>query len=313
MFFSSFFYMIKKQKMTQDQIIKEYIHKKTIYKKLTSTVASLTEVLLGSAHINYQKIESRTKGVRSLERKMKKKFIEKKQYHSLFQIPDLSAVRIIVFFKDDIDNVVEIIEKEFKVHLKENLDLKIQDTPKEFGYQSKHRIISINHQRSNLKEYKIFENIKCEVQIRTVLQHAWAEIEHDIGYKSEIEEDSKERIELTRMFAQNAALLEVADNNFLKIKKVYENILKRYRSSIIGKDLNLPLNIDSMREYFQNTNQYDALDDSLTSKNLISSEAVGKARENKINNIKDMVEVRGIKPRCRRGPYMHILTIIEYF
>lgn len=64
--------------------------------------------------------------------------------------------------------------------------------------------------------------MKCEIQIRSVLQHAWAEIEHDIGYKSEITIPK----EMRRSFSRIAGLLEIADKEFDSIRqalKEYEN------------------------------------------------------------------------------------------
>jgi len=256
------------------KLIKEYINKKVLYESLTKTVASLVKVFLKDLNINYQKIEFRTKGVRSLENKVKKNFYKKK-YENILDISDLSGVRIIVFFKDDIEKIIKILEKEFKIHSKENVDLNIDDNPKEFGYQSNHRVISINNERLNLKEYKMFKNIKCEIQVRTVLQHAWAEIEHDIGYKSEIEDSNKDRVDLIRLFAQNSALLEIADNNFLKIKNFYQPILSSYRLNIEKDNLNLPINIDSAREYFDKN--FNNLNKTLNSQNIGSfGKIVGK-------------------------------------
>ena len=269
--------------MKQTKIIEEYIKKKPFYKNLTNTVAALLAVLLEDVNIGYQKIESRTKSVNSLKNKIYKKNIQNKKYKSLENITDLSGVRVIVFFKDDINKVVKLLEKEFKILKDENvdIDLNIIKKPKEFGYQSQHRIISINHNRSNIQEYKRFYNMKCEIQIRTILQHAWAEIEHDIGYKSEIKECDKDRIELTRIFSQNAALLEIADDNFVKIRKLYEKILTQYRNDIAHDKLNIPLNIDSIREYlYQHSNNKN-----LELQNIQASEELKNAKNKNILNL----------------------------
>lgn len=273
--------------MKQKSLLTEYITQKKSYEGLTKTIASLVKILLEDSKINYQKIEYRTKGVRSLENKIYQKNIQKKKYKKLDDITDLSGIRIIVFFKDDIAKVVNLIENEFKIHQEESvgIDLNVAQKPREFGYQSEHRIISINQNRSKLKEYKIFHNLKCEIQIRTVLQHAWAEIEHDIGYKSEIKEIEKKRIELTRMFSQNAALLEVADDNFVKIRKLYENMIQQYRVSITEHNFNIPLNLDSVREYFNQYPQSQDIYKNLETKNIEASEELKKARHNKITNL----------------------------
>lgn len=51
------------------------------------------------------------------------------------------------------------------------------------GYLSVHYFLKLNNKRLALSEYKGYKGLKCEVQVRTLLQHAWAEIEHDRNYK----------------------------------------------------------------------------------------------------------------------------------
>jgi len=272
-----------------NKLIQNYINKKHYYENLTHTIRSLLKILLEEAKINYQKIESRTKKVSSLENKINLKLLSNKQYKNLDEITDLSGIRIIVFFKDDIFKVINLIEKEFKIYKEKSLDthLNINKSPKEFGYQSLHRIVTINKSRSNLKEYKKFKNTKCEIQIRTVLQHAWAEIEHDIGYKSEIKESDQDRIELTRLLSQNAALLEIADDAFVKSKNLYKNIIDQYKNKIKNNNFNLPFNIDSMREFleYHPTIQSNTSHD-LNSKNIQASAVLKKAKNKKISNFK---------------------------
>ena len=65
-------------------------------------------------------------------------------------------------------------------------------------------------ERMVLRENKAFEGLKCEIQIRSVLQHAWAEIEHDLGYKSELTIPK----EVRRSFSRLAGLLELGDKEF---------------------------------------------------------------------------------------------------
>ena len=85
----------------------------------------------------------------------------------------------------------------------------------QFGYKSVHFIVKLNEAREKLIEYSRFKEIKFEIQIRSILQHAWAEIEHDLGYKgiSTIPDSSK------RTFNRLSALLETADIEFDRLKK----------------------------------------------------------------------------------------------
>ena len=53
-----------------------------------------------------------------------------------------------------------------------------------FGYQSVHYLVALKEDRTSLSEYLQYKGLIAEIQVRTILQHAWAEIEHDIQYKS---------------------------------------------------------------------------------------------------------------------------------
>lgn len=82
--------------------------------------------------------------------------------------------------------------------------------------------MSLNKERGFLKEYSAFKDLKLEIQIRSILQHTWAEIEHDIGYKSELEVPKSIR----RKFSRMAGLLELADQEFDAIRVELKNYKK---------------------------------------------------------------------------------------
>jgi len=115
--------------------------------------------------------------------------------------------------------VLKVVKKEFRVY-------ELLEKHKHFGYRANHYIISLDTKRTSLNEYKRFYGLKCEVQVKTLLQHAWAEIEHDIGYKPG-QDTAWERSEIRKDFSKNAQLLGQADKNFVKIRKLYEKRRKK--------------------------------------------------------------------------------------
>jgi ppGpp synthetase/RelA/SpoT-type nucleotidyltranferase len=280
--------------MQNSELVRHYIEKKYLYRDLSSKVAELVKLYLADYQINYEQVTYRTKTVRSLESKLYTRKIKNIEYTNLDQVVDLAGVRIIVFFKDDLERVADLIAKEFKVQPQSNRDhdLKAFTSPREFGYQSKHRIITLQESQAQSSiEYRRLTGLKCEIQIRTLLQHAWAEIEHDIGYKSSIDESEPERVEITRIFSQNAALLEVADENFLKIKKLYNKLLQRYRREIANKDLTLPLNPDSVRFYLEEGQDASSLDAYQRSRlESRASKAFQEAQNQGLRSLKDLDE-----------------------
>ena len=82
-----------------------------------------------------------------------------------------------------------------------------------FGYQSIHYLVRLAAARARLPEYRRFAAHTVEVQVRTILQHAWAEIEHDIQYKS----STTIPTEIRRRFIALAGMLEIGDREFQAI------------------------------------------------------------------------------------------------
>ncbi|MGE3482964.1 MAG: GTP pyrophosphokinase family protein, partial [Gammaproteobacteria bacterium] len=83
-----------------------------------------------------------------------------------------------------------------------------------FGYQSVHYLVRLSAARAQLAEYERFAGAVTEVQVRTILQHAWAEIEHDIQYKS----SAAIPRDIRRRFMALAGMLELADREFQAIQ-----------------------------------------------------------------------------------------------
>ena len=94
-------------------------------------------------------------------------------------------MRIITYFAEEVDAVAQLIEREFTIDRKNSIDKRMALDPDQFGYLSVHYIVSLAANRSQLPEYAALSGLSAEIQIRSILQHAWAEIEHDLGYKSQ--------------------------------------------------------------------------------------------------------------------------------
>ena len=180
---------------------------------------------------------------------LKKKIyiIEKNYDKALHEITDLAGVRVITYFPKDIDKIVGIIEKEFKIDPEKSIDKRKTSDPSIFGYASVHLVVEFSLERVKLSEYSLFKDMKCEIQVRTILQHAWAEIEHDIVYKST--EDIP--FELRRRFSSLAGMLEVADREFESIRQDEMKVRKRIEVTIEKDNIDIPINLDSIRFYLE--------------------------------------------------------------
>lgn len=197
---------------TKNNIMNEYIQKKGLYEHLSASVLQITEGLMKKDGIKYASAVYRVKDADSLSEKIRRKG---EKYKTLSDITDIGGVRIITYYADDVDRVAELIEREFKVDKENSIDKRKTLEPNVFGYLSLHYVICLDDRRAVLPEYENLGKLKIEVQIRSILQHSWAEMEHDMGYKSNIEVPS----EIVRDFSRLAGLLEIADKEFQEIRQ----------------------------------------------------------------------------------------------
>jgi putative GTP pyrophosphokinase len=114
------------------------------------------------------------------------------------------------------------------------------------GYQSVHYIVKLKATRSKLPEYGRFRNLVAEVQVRTILQHTWAEIEHDIQYKSIATLPRPIR----RRFITLAGLLEIADREFQAISDEETKLRLEARQSVAaGRLKEVEITPDALKAY----------------------------------------------------------------
>ena len=169
--------------MKIDEVIKKYVSEQMgTYRLLSEKTKEFLSSILRSKGIVPHSITSREKDPEKLRKKV---VAEGGLYDSVSNnISDLAGVRIITYFPSDVDKIVPLIEKEFKVDRKHSVDKRLCLDPAIFGYVSVHFVVEFRSEMLKLPEYALYDKMKCEIQVRTILQHVWAEIEHDIVYKS---------------------------------------------------------------------------------------------------------------------------------
>ena len=195
-----------------------YDQRKPTYTSLLAVVKPLLETLVSNNEVHYMVIQGRVKEYDSFVRKILRKDIDNPE-----EINDLLGLRVICFILSDTKKVNEVIEKNFSVVVKKDDKTEAHGSDR-FGYRSVHYIISISKDRQKLPEYEYYKDLKFEIQIRTTLEHAWAEIGHDRNYKSVSELPS----DLRREFFRLAAELESIDERF---QQLVDNT-EKYRNSI---------------------------------------------------------------------------------
>jgi putative GTP pyrophosphokinase len=186
----------------------QYAKNKNQYDKLGVNLVQALELFLKERDIKVLSIDYRVKDDSSFAEK-----IDRKHYANPFdEIEDICGIRIICYYQSDVEKISEVLREEFTVI--ENQDKETLLKADQFGYRSTHFIVKIKKEWNKAPNYRGLENLKAEIQIRTVLMHAWAEIEHKLVYKNENQVPSH----LRRKLSIISATLEDVDERFEAIK-----------------------------------------------------------------------------------------------
>ena len=185
-------------------------------------------------------VEHRVKAEKSLAGKLERKG---DLYNSLEDITDILGCRIICFLSDEIDKIGKKVEEKFVIDWEHSSDKRTLLQENAFGYLSLHYICSLPFGDKWPDEIC---GKKFEVQIRTILQHAWSSIQHDIGYKS----DFGVPRDINRQFARLAGLLELADDEFVRVRDNMVGYTEDIRKRIITDEADdVVINMISLNEY----------------------------------------------------------------
>ncbi|MBR3149097.1 MAG: hypothetical protein IKF64_02920 [Eubacterium sp.] len=235
-------------------IIDEYLRDRDIYVKLGDIVSTILKTKLSEADINVMAVEHRVKEEQSLEGKLE---LKGEKYATLSDITDILGERIICFFSDDVDKAATLIEGTFDVDWENSVDKRNQLTPDSFGYLSLHYICTLPEDMGYGEE---LSSKKFEIQIRSTLQHTWAAISHDLGYKGEFGVPKK----ITREMSRVAGLLEIADDQFINIRddiqKYGEEVTQMLAQGELGKVL---IDLVTLTQYLDTNDEIKTFTDEL--------------------------------------------------
>lgn len=139
-----------------------------------------------------QTIKSRIKSPESIARKLEKKSLPVTFEGMIENLHDIAGVRVICPYIADIYTVRDILLKQPDLTLLEQHDY--IENPKESGYRSLHIVISIPVYLTDS-----VQNVKVEIQLRTIAMDFWASLEHELHYKNKANVPDSVRRELFRV------------------------------------------------------------------------------------------------------------------
>jgi ppGpp synthetase/RelA/SpoT-type nucleotidyltranferase len=221
-------------------LMSAYDSKISLYDDFRFAAEAVLRELVRLEGVRVHSITSRTKTRDSFSEKLGRD--TKDGYEELCDVTDLIGIRVITHIEDEVDKIGDLIQREFVVDGANSVDKRQALDPDRFGYLSLHYVCSFDESRTRLAENRRFSGLKFEVQVRSILQHAWAEIEHDLGYKA----GSVIPAAMRRRFSRLAGLLEIADNEFMRLRDELDtyaanvpNDIAREPSSVALDDVSL--------------------------------------------------------------------------
>ena len=187
---------------------------------------------LSKAGIRIAGLESRIKTESSLTGKL---ILKGSKYKSLADITDILGFRVITFYPDDVDKVASVIDRYYEVDWDNSVDKRKLHDIDSFGYLSLHYVC-----RMPDMPYRM------EIQMRTLMQHAWANMYHDIGYKSGVEIPK----EYIRNMNRLAGMLELVDAEFSRIRMEVTDYRRRMQALVASGNLDdAQLDGETFRSY----------------------------------------------------------------
>ncbi|MGY2410734.1 GTP pyrophosphokinase [Pseudomonas pergaminensis] len=223
-------------------VIKKFLDARPEFEQLCTEVEYILKKKVSAAQIETSFLGSRAKTLNSFLEKL-----NRKNYTDPFnQLDDLAGVRVVCLYSSDISNVIDIIRNEFEIV--QEIDKREELETNKFGYIGNHFIVRLGINYSGAR-YDDLRTLRCEIQVRTVVQDAWSIIQHHMVYKKESQVPSN----LIRKLNGLAGLFETVDDQFEFIRMQRDIYLDSVRVSkrAPGDFLENELNYDSLVEFMQ--------------------------------------------------------------
>jgi len=202
--------------------LQEYTKDQSLYRSLASDLERFVEDRLADHVYDVHMVTARAKSPESLRTKL----LGGKYPEPAKQIQDLIGVRIITYYSEQVDRIASRLRDGMTVdeeNSRDRRDALARDS--RFGYRSVHLVGKVS--RKSNSTFPSLRNRTFEVQVRSVLDHAWAEIEHEIVYKS----GSEIPAGIRRRFSAVAGAFEIIENEFLRLRIDANSIVDDYCQS----------------------------------------------------------------------------------
>ncbi|MBO5542806.1 MAG: hypothetical protein J5936_05135 [Acholeplasmatales bacterium] len=229
-----------------EMILEQYKQKKPLFIKVKDIALQELNKYVKEFGTIVNSVEGRVKEEKSLAGKLELKGYK---YQSIDDITDIVGTRVVTFYNDEVDKFAAKIEQNFDVDWDNSIDKRKMHNIDQFGYMSLHYICRIPKELYYDPENPEINNVRFEIQLRSILQHAWAVVQHDTGYKTDVEIPK----EYLRSLSRLSGLLELVDESFCQLRISIDDYRRRVKQVVKnGKFEDIELNGDSYSAYLDN-------------------------------------------------------------
>jgi ppGpp synthetase/RelA/SpoT-type nucleotidyltranferase len=193
-------------------------------------------------------VQARAKTVSSFAEKVARKW--PKYRDAVNEMTDLCGARIIVQTAEQVSAVCLFVEANFNVVEREDKQSLLSQG--EFGYRDMHFIVQLKRDRAAVLGFTAEEvaaigteeskGKRAELQVRTWLQHAWADTLHDRMYKNKLNLSR----EVKRTGALLAALMEEGDRNFNALAGDLDSLIANYTAFASKQDVAKEIDVQQL-------------------------------------------------------------------
>jgi ppGpp synthetase/RelA/SpoT-type nucleotidyltranferase len=203
------------------------------YESLLQTALMLIRGELAAKGIRVLSVEGRVK----TEESFTSKVASKNYSNPVEDMTDICGIRIISYLPNQTFNIIECIRELFEIDEKNSSDRADVLGDDRVGYTSNHLVCTLGKSREKLPEYRVIYSLKFEIQIRTVLQHAWAELAHGKSYKF----SSRLPSDLQRQLNLQAGALELIDRGLADLSDAidrYAEATSETEDAVLSEHIN---------------------------------------------------------------------------
>ena len=190
------------------------------------------------------------------------------------EFTDLCGARVVTQTQYEVDRICQFIRDNFVIDEDNSEDKRAELRHDQFGYLSVHYIVQVKDRQAilDVPAPAAISQLKAEIQVRTLLQHAWADVSHDSLYKHQFEVPKKWHRDMARL----AAVLEAADKEFTQFVESLDAFAGNHTAYLSNEQIEEEFSqLDTILENEKDQNQRQ----NLTLRKAQIQKAIGKWEE----------------------------------